>query len=165
MFTPEYRVVVTKNCFPSDNVICLGVQLISIIEFLKEFTPCHVWFCADVDATGENINQFNINACQLGLIGDSDQLIQYCLGINQFICGVFVCIDNSYSVQNIQNIELKTEDTEFRNIACEGVFLEIRTFDTSFFEIYSENLTIMNKLSKKFKLEKVDYKSLSSEAE
>ncbi len=150
MFNPKYRVLLTSKCFPTDKVICLGTQLISIINFLKDFLPKHIWYGADVDAVGKGAMKTDMKDIKLNLIGTDFQFIQYCSGIDQFIWGVFLCIDSNISSQNILDIELETEDEPFRSIACNGIIIELRTFDTSFFEIYSEDEMIIKKLANKF---------------
>lgn len=55
--------------------------------------------------------------------------------------------------QNIQGIELETEDQPFRSINCKGILIEIRTFDTSYFEIYAEDKHLMKKISKNYNIE------------
>lgn len=150
MFNPKYQILLTSKCFPDDKFICLGTQLISIVNVLKDFLPKHMWYGADVDATGKGAMQTNVNDTQINLIGSDLDFIQYCAGIDQFIWGVFLCIDNSFSSQNIEGIELETEDLSFRSIACNGILLEIRTFDTSYFKIYSESKEIIDEISKKF---------------
>ena len=156
MFNPKYRVLLTSKGFPSDNAICLGTQLISIITFLKDFLPKHIWYGADVDAVGKGSTKIDVNDIQLNLIGTDLEFIQYCSEIDQFIWGVFLCVDRDYSLQNIQGVQLETEDESFRPISCEGVFLEIRAFDTSYFEIYSGKVGIIDEISKKFNCGQVE---------
>ena len=150
IFNPKYRVSLTSKCFPEDRVICLGTQLISIVNALKDFLPKHIWYGADVDAVGKGAMNTNVNDIQVNLIGTDLRFIQYCSGIDQFIWGVFLCIDSSFSSQNIQGIEIEAEDEPFRSIACNGILLEIRTFDTSYFGIYSEDKKITEIISRQF---------------
>src|SRR5437868_4024019 len=104
MFNPKYQLLITGKCFPKEKSICLGTQLISIVNILKDFLPKHMWYGADVDAMGKGAMKTNINDAQPNLIGTDLDFIQYCSGIDQFIWGVFLCIDNNFSSQNIENI-------------------------------------------------------------
>lgn len=153
MFNPKYRVLLTSKCFPQDTVVCLGTQLVSIINFIKDSFPQHLWYGADVDAVGKGLKKYNVSKAQLNIIGDDLQFIKFCSDIEQFIWGVFLCIDSNFSSQNIQDVELETEDEPFRPIACRGVLVEIRTFDTSYFEIFSEDITLIKKLSEAYDVE------------
>lgn len=150
MFTPKCRVLITSKCFPEDKVICLGRQLISIVNSIKDFLPEHVWYGADIKAVGNGIMKYNINTVQLNVIGTDSLLIEYCSEIEQFIWGEFVCVDSRISSQNIQGVKLKTEDEPFRSIRCEGVLLEVRAFDSTYFEIYSEDIELIKKIANKY---------------
>jgi hypothetical protein len=153
MFNPKFRVTVTSDSFPQDEVICLGTQLISIIISIKNVLPEHIWYGADVDAFGKSRIKYNLNDTQLNIIGTDLQFIEYCYEIDQFIWGVFLCINKNFLPQNIQGVELSTEDESFRPIACDGVLIEIRAFDTTFFEIYSEDKNLISKISKIYNIE------------
>lgn len=78
MFNPKYRVLLTSACFPNDEVVCLGTQLISIINSIEKYLMPHIWYGADVDAVGKGAKKHNLNAIQLGLIGTDWQFIEYC---------------------------------------------------------------------------------------
>jgi hypothetical protein len=54
--------------------------------------------------------------------------------------------------------ELETEDKPFRSLACDGIFLEIRTFDTSYFEVYAEDKKIPEVISRQFNFTELIYK-------
>ncbi|MBI2742617.1 MAG: hypothetical protein HYX48_01720 [Chlamydiales bacterium] len=147
MFTPKYRVLLTSKCFLGDKVVCLGTQLVLIINSLKGFLPQHTWYGADVDAVGKGAKKYNLNDSQLNPIGADSQFVEYCAEIQQFMWGVFLCVDSSFSSRNIQGVELETEDASFRPIDCDGVLLEIRAFDTSYFAIYAEDLVLIERIA------------------
>ncbi|MDN3506643.1 MAG: hypothetical protein P0S96_05390 [Simkaniaceae bacterium] len=129
MFNPKYRKEITSEHF-KEEFACTGAQLISVVESLKGRLSSHVWYGADLRGAGHG---------GLQRIGADSELIEYCSKVDQFLSGVFLCIDSRYTSQNFQEIALETEDPPFRPIDCEGVLLEIRAFDTSYFEIYSED--------------------------
>jgi hypothetical protein len=146
MFKPKYRILITSKCFPQDEVICLGAQLISIVSSIKNDLLPHIWYGADVDAVGKEAKKYN--NIQLSLIGSDLQFINYCSEIDQFIWGDFLCIDSNFISQSFQDIELETEDDPFRHINANGVLIEIRAFDTTYFEIYSDNKELITTISK-----------------
>lgn len=156
MFNPKYRISITSKSFPLDNFICLGSQLVAIINFIENFLPPHVWYGADIEAVGKGVGKYNLKGIQLREIGDTPKMIEYCNIVDQFIWGDFVCIDSRYTSENIQNIEIETEDEEFRSIDWKGVLLEIRTFDTTYFEIYSEDLKLIKMMANAYDV-KIDY--------
>lgn len=150
MFNPKYRILITSKCFPEDGVIGLGTQLIAILNFVRNYIPSHIWYAADVEAVGINAEKQNLSNIQIAMIGTDLQFIDYCSGIEQLIWGVFLCINRNYSSQNFIGIELETEDEPFRSIDADGILMEIRAFDTTYFGIYAENLELITKISKKY---------------
>ena len=147
MFNPKYQILLTGKCFPEDEAICLGTQLISIINSIESYLPPHLWYGADVEAVGRNASKLGLNDIHLRRIGSNEQFIEYCSEIEQFIWGEFLCIDKNFSSQNIQDVELETEDKSFRPINAKGILMEIRTFDTTYFSIYTEKIELITKIS------------------
>jgi len=47
-------------------------------------------------------------------------------------------------------VELETEDKPFRSIDSDGILMEIRAFDTTYFGIYAEDLELITKISKQY---------------
>ncbi len=148
MFKPKYKILITRKCFPKDNIIGLGTQLISIINSIKNILLPHTWYGADVEAIGKGTKKYNLNNINLNLIGSDSEFINYCSEIEQFIWGDFLCIDNNFTFQTFQDIELETEDKSFRPIDANGILIEIRAFDATYFEIYSDNKELITKISK-----------------
>lgn len=153
MFNPKYRILIKSKCFPEDGVIGLGSQLISIVENIKTYMLPHVWYGADVEAVGIAARKYGLNHFQVSKIGSDLEFIEYCSEIEQFTWGVFLCVDKSFSSQEVQGIELETEDKCFRSINMDGIILEIRAFDTTYFGVYSENLGLISSISEIYKVE------------
>lgn len=150
MFNPKYRILITSKCFPEDGVVGLGIQLISIVNAIKRYLLPHLWYGADIEAIGKGSRKYGRNNLQLIEVGTDLQFIEYCSEIEQFIWGVFLCIDENFSSQNI---ELETEDKPFRSIHAEGILMEIRAFDTTYFGIYTEKIELIKKISEIYKIE------------
>ena len=153
MFNPKYRILFTSKYFPEDGVVGLGTQLILIINSIKNYLTPHLWYGADVEAVGKSAKKHSLNNIQLSRIGTDLQFIEYCSEIEQFIWGIFLCIDKNFSSQNIQGIELETEDKPFRSINAKGILIEIRAFDTTYFGIYAENIELITKISDIYNIE------------
>lgn len=153
MFNPKYQAVLKCASFHPDEFVCLGTQLVLIVNFIKDFLPQHQWYGADVDVMGKDISKYNVGSYHPSLLGTDSQFIEFCSQIHQFIWGDFLCIESSFSSQDLQGVELGTEDEPFRPLNCNGTLLEIRAFDTSYFEIYSEDLVLMQKFSTAFSVE------------
>jgi hypothetical protein len=153
MFKPKFQILLKKENFYPDEVVCLGSQLITIVDFIKIIQIPHIWYSADVDAFGKLPSELGIDSFFMRKIGDDSSLIQICSEINQFLSGVFFAIDAKYANQKIDFVEVGTEDEKFRPMDIDGVLIEIRAFDTSFFELYSDNEIIIKKIAEKFNVE------------
>ncbi len=81
-------------------------------------------------------------------VGNIFDLLSILSITDQFLSGVFIAVKEGAQISN--TIELGTEDTKFRPIEMEGVVIEIRAFDTSYFEVYTEDLSLMQKISTHF---------------
>lgn len=156
MFEPKYLIRLDTQAFSHDQAVCLGSQLNSIIKNLSELIEPHIWFGADVDAISPMPKKLGINSFQLRKIGDRHSLINLCENIDQFLSGVFIAVKEKN--QNFKCLELRvgTEDEQFRSLNLDGILIEIRAFDTSYFEVYSDNLILMERLSKIYKI-KIDH--------
>lgn len=151
MFEPKYLIRISETEFPCDEVVCLGTQLKAIIENLRELLEPHAWFCANVDAFSSMPKKLGIDSFQAKKIGEDSDVIALCESINQFLSGVFIAIKKEAYDQNISDLKIKTEDKEFRDLNLNGVLIEIRTFDTSYFELYSEDEELIKALSSRYK--------------
>lgn len=130
--------------------MCLGTQLLSIINVVKDLLPRHMWYQADVEAVGNDGIALDIHGHHLTLIGSDFLFSRFCSEIESFYSGVFLCIDAKFSSQDIQNIELEATDDSFRPINLDGVLLEIIAFDASCFEIFSEDKKLIDALLSHF---------------
>lgn len=150
MFKPKFHLTLTTEHFYPSTVICSGSQLISIINFLETKLPPHTWYSIDIDAIGSKGQPYNPESNIIKKIGTSSSLKKICTEVDQFLSGVFFAIDNAKNYESI-SIEVNTEEKPFRILNIEGVFLEIRAFDTSFFDFFSEDAQILKELCTHFK--------------
>lgn len=51
MFKPKYLIRLDKKAFAPEQIVCLGVQLKSVITNLDQLIEPHVWFSADISAS------------------------------------------------------------------------------------------------------------------
>lgn len=88
----------------------------------------------------------------LSEIGSDEALIKLSSQINQFLSGVFLAINKNTINLKIEQLKVGTEDEQFRSLPLEGILIEIRAFDTSLFEIYTEDKKIIKELTQKFNI-------------
>lgn len=141
MYKPKFLITLKAKDFYPDNFVCLGSQLITIVRHLQPLLTPHIWFAADIDTF------------ILKKIGDDEAMIKMCSEVDQFLSGDFCAIENQYAEQNLSSLEVATEDEQFRPIDINGVLIEIRAVDTSYFEIYSEDRDLIRGIAKKFNKE------------
>ncbi len=158
MFEPKYLICLDEKVFSHDQVVCLGSQLKSIIQNLIELIEPLVWFCADVDAISPIPEKLGIDSFQLRKIGDSHSLINLCENIDQFLSGVFIAIKEKNHNFKWTDLYIGTEDEQFRSLNLDGVLIEIRAFDTAYFELYSDDSILMKKLSQMYEAKIEEFK-------
>lgn len=151
MFEPKYLIRLTNKAFSHDQVVCTGSQLKSIVKNLSELIGSHVWFGADVDAISPIPQKLGIDSFELRKIGDIYLLINLCENIDQFLSGVFIAVKEKNRNSICSRLRIGTEDDQFRPLNLNGILIEIRAFDTSYFELYSDNFDLMKELSKIYK--------------
>ena len=148
MFKPKYLIRLSKNNFSLNDFACQGKQLEDILNFIKNLLPTHIWFGSDIWTNSNRYLNDNFESFKLKKIGDLTTLICLASQTSQFMNGIFVAIKKEEaSLEASFDLELDTEDEEFRIIDLTGIIMEIRAFDTSYFEIYSENMDLIQKIA------------------
>lgn len=142
-----YLTRLSSDAFPNAQGMCLGVQLALLIDLVEVRNNDCVWYGADLEAN-QKLIQAEENSLTPTLIGGHNEMKSLAISVDQFFRGVFLCVPRRDS-NNILELQFATEDPPFRSIspAC----LEIRTVDTSYFEIYSSNVNLIDVVSETFK--------------
>ncbi len=138
----------------SKETACTGAELLLILNIIHPFIESYVWYAADVEIIGEKPFKLGLEEKTPRRIGTINNLHKLAQKTDQFLSGVFFALQ--YDVGEIWNREFSTEDESFRDL--EEANLEIRAFDTTYFEIYSNDSKIMSELSKYFHAEVKFYK-------
>jgi len=146
-----YKLEVKANDFKSDTV-CMGWQLIEILRNFECMTDVE-WLIFDVyGTTHRDLSQlFEINETGEIIFESTKDLISSVEQVIQFEQGVFCLVPNSEEIQFIDGPP-ETESPEGMQI--KGSLLEIRTFDYSFFEIYSRDKDCLEKIKNNCSLQK-----------
>ena len=129
-----------------EGASCLGSQLAAILKTILEFSGNGTWYASDVDTTCDNLKISHLRGPRPKKIGSIDDMIDLVKTVQQFLYGVFILL--SVDAGKELKVECYTEDDPFRT--CDNIIFEIRTFDTSYFLIYSNNLQILNTLKAVF---------------
>ncbi len=148
MFKPKYLIELWKRAFKNAEAPCLGVQLAELVEFLAPLIPPHIWYGADMDANYIPDVLFNFQSAELKKIGDLSVLLEIAKVTDQFRSGVFYAVKINSNI--IKYIEVGLDDKVFEETDLDGIIIEICAFDTSYFEIYSEDRQLMDMIAAHF---------------
>jgi hypothetical protein len=128
---------------------CLGTQLVTIIRSIQAFTQTSTWYGCDIEVNGEFPFKHCLQGWTAKKIGANECIIKLAQDTDQFLSGVFLALPQDHG--EALNQEFGTEDEPFRDI--EEAILEIRAFDTSYFEVYSNDKALMDVLANSFNTE------------
>lgn len=146
MTLPNYCIKLSGKDIDNTNISCTGKQLILIIDELMK-QGVWTWYAADVQvvpAVNDWIEYKRLLPC---LVGGSLKFKQLANKVEQFLSGVFLGVNERYHHKRF-NLEFETEDKVFRDIDMASI--EIRAFDTSYFEVYVVEEKDIKGLSKRF---------------
>jgi hypothetical protein len=145
MAKATYRLELRGSQINGEPFSCTGEQLGLLIQTLANLATNCVWFVADIEAEGSSVGHYQ--AGEPVLLGDSQKLINYANSIHQFIWGIFLAVPKD-SLPKTWVRFYETEDLPFREM--DGAVLEIRTFDTSYIEVYAQDSSLLDGLIQKF---------------
>jgi hypothetical protein len=133
----------------NDEIVCTtGYQLAMILESIKSQISSCIWYGADISVSNSSTSSLLTLNENPSVIGNTGELIKFSLQTDQFLSGVFLAVP-----ENIDHPTWLrhpgTEDEPTKDLG--DAILEIRAFDTSFFELYSSNSKIIESLTKYFK--------------
>lgn len=114
--------------------ICLGSQLVTILSAVQKWYDKCLWYGSDIELIPLNPDFKAFVELQIHRVGTTQDLMRLASAVEQFLSGVFVAFPDDL---NAKDIELATEDERFREIS--NAVVEIRAFDTSYFEVYSKD--------------------------
>lgn len=127
-----------------NTVACLGLQLQGILGVITQEYPDLIWYVADINAVQVMPDDITRSDPAPKYIGSKERIIDFAGLFDQFLTGVFLAVPME-SHTRMPNQMYVTEDLPFRKI--DPAVLEIRAFDTSYFEIYSTEKHILTRLS------------------
>lgn len=148
MSRPKYSVTISGDKFNKRGVSCTGLQLSLIVNELLGCLKDITWYASDVTTISRLKNWSNFLGSTPAAIGDSSTFDRMLLKTEQFMSGVFLAVARKNILGGFL-IKYETEDEAYRDI--EFAELEIRAFDTSYYEIYTSKRCIVESLAKRFK--------------
>jgi hypothetical protein len=127
---------------------CTGSQLVRILKILKEYHQDLDWYIADISANQILANSFAPTKDDVPRrVGNIEQLINLSEQVDQFFSGIFLAI--SEVIPSPQwNRSFVTEDCPTEDLG--DALIEIRAFDTTYFEIYSSDRSLIESIAQRF---------------
>lgn len=126
-----------------NELSCLGEQLVKILTCIQHEASNLTWFAFDVFGSGNQPSEV-LFPNPFSEISSTDELIKKAKEIVQFHSGVFIGIKKGKDIEWDFNALPETEESE--GLQHPEAELEIRPFDTSYFEIYGMDINIENKI-------------------
>lgn len=126
----------------NEELSCLGWQFAEILISLKDYTKNHDWYIFDVLGTSKSAlhELFPRDSQELCIVLSTGELIDKVKRVIQFESGVFIAVQKGNKIY--WDFEHLPETEENEGLQHPLADIEIRAFDYSFFEIYSNNIEV-----------------------
>jgi hypothetical protein len=144
---PNYVIRLNGEKINGEHVSCTGRQLLIILDALSGLAEDCVWFAADVSANNALPHVLSPHSAEPFRVGSLSELKVACALVDRYFSGVFLGILRA-SEEIVRRGSFNTEDTPFRDI--HEAILEIRAFDTSYYEVYSVKRSLLKPLATRF---------------
>lgn len=139
---PTFTIRLGREQFQNE-ICCLGEQFAQLLACIQQDTAQLSWYAFDVFGSSNQSldNLFPRPYCEINSTVD---LIKMVKEIVQFHSGVFIGIKRDRNVE--WHIDRLPETEEGEGLQHPDAEIEIRPFDTTYFEIYGVSSSIENKI-------------------
>lgn len=134
-----------------DRICCTGHQLATVLQHLKPLLKDEQWYIADIAANHGLPLALTPAESNVVNIGEIEDLIRFTFQIDQYLSGIFLAIPSH--LNPTWNRHFDTEDEPTNNLG--DAILEIRAFDTSYFELYTSKPQLLDALHASFETTEV----------
>lgn len=140
MSKPSYCIRLSGEDLLSSPISCTGKQLLLILNLLCDKEKSLVWYAADVSIFPIKKEYLNYKSYTPIIIKFPSDVIDLCNRAEQFESGIFFGVKEAKKNVLWLN-EYETEGIPFSD--NEFAYVEIRAFDTSYFEIFSNEVKVL----------------------
>lgn len=144
---PTFILRLSGEQFRSE-IVCLGKQLVQILACIQDETSNFTWVAFDVFGSSNQPSEVLFPKPYSEILS-TDELILKAKEIVQFHSGVFIGIRKG-SKEIEWEIDILPETEESEGLQHPEAEIEIRPFDTSYFEIFGMDIAIGNKIKSSF---------------
>lgn len=143
-----YILRINGKLIDGESVSCTGKQMRELLVQVEPWVGSCEWHILDIK-TNNSTDLLAYDAQnQQPLSGEA--LKDTCLRVDQFMSGIFLAVPHGLSQPKLQ-LDAVTEDEPSSDIG--DALLEIRAFDTSYFEIYTPLPELAERLHHRFGVE------------
>lgn len=129
-----------------DRICCTGDQLATVLKGLKPLLKDEQWFITDIAANHVFTLARTPTESNVVNIGGIEDLIHFALQIDQFLSGIFLAVPSHLHPNWNRSFDTEGEPTNDLGDAI----LEIRAFDTSYFELHTSTPQLLDVLHASF---------------
>jgi hypothetical protein len=146
--TNLYALRVAGKLIDRESISCTGKQLKELLIHVEPWVCGCVWYIMDITTN---------NSVDIPASGDGKQerfstetLSAFCSRVDQFLSGIFLAVPSGLPQPHLK-LDAITEDEPSIDIG--DALIEIRAFDTSYFEIYTPLPELAEKIHRLFGVE------------
>ncbi len=136
---------ITGKQVEGESICCSGVQLRELLDQISSWVNDCVWYLSDVKVNN------SVEICIAGELQkqrlSNEALSKLCSQVDQFLSGIFLAVPAKI-VNPRLNSGILTEDEPSSDLG--DVILEIRAFDTSYFELYTTECKLADYIIKTY---------------
>lgn len=141
-----YLLRLTGQMLDKQPFSCTGKQLTVLLHAISTWVRASKWYIFDV-STNSRIPEFLKTKEEFQEAVTLEELTSASMRVEQFLSGVFIAVPVNAGHPDWRPNFL-TEDDPPNHIG--NAIVEIRAFDTSYFEVYSESFGLMSHLKATF---------------
>lgn len=139
-----HKLQLNSDCFCC-NIACTGEQLFEVLKSFSKISHSK-WLVSDIEGTTHHDAFLPFNNEKLNYwYFDTKQLLTEVKKIIQFESGVFCLIEGELKIYKDDEIPFTEASEELQLSDC---LIEVRAFDFSYFEVYSNNLEYIKMILK-----------------
>ena len=138
---PIYVARLTGTHIKNELICCTGEQLREVLRQISSWVEGCVWHISDVKTNNsvESLASSELEKQRLS----TESLNELCSKVDQFLSGIFLAVPAKIDKPQL-NTGFLTEDEPTSDLG--DAILEIRAFDTSYFELYTADYELSKEL-------------------
>lgn len=143
-----YALKIDGETIDQEATSCTGKQMRELLAQVDPWVRACDWYMLDIK-TNNSVDLLAVTGQNPQRLS-GEKLREVCARVDQFLSGIFLAVPSSLSHPRL-NLDAVTEDEP--SLGLGDALLEIRAFDTSYFEVYTPLLALAQRLHDSFDIE------------